>query len=169
MNKLIPFFLGILLLAACDSPSSEGKEGAIAENEATSQVSGNYGDTITVEKAVTVSEMYQRVRDKGSFKGKVKGEIKEVCTHKGCWLGLSLPDGSVMRVTFKDYGFFVPMESTGFTVIIEGEATKTVTDVATLRHYAEDAGKSKEEIEAIDSPEENVTFVANGVIILNKS
>ncbi|WP_114748772.1 DUF4920 domain-containing protein [Pleomorphovibrio marinus] len=169
MKKLVPFMLGVLMMASCGSPSSVGEDKAIAENEESPQVPGNYGDKITEEKAVSVAEMYQKVNNEGAFKGKVRGEIKEVCTHKGCWLGLSLPDGSVMRVTFKDYGFFVPTESTGFPVVIEGEATKTVTDVATLRHYAEDAGKSKEEIEAIDSPEENVTFVADGVIILNKS
>jgi len=37
--------------------------------------------------------------------------------------------------------------------------------VATLRHYAEDAGKSKEEIEKITEPETNLMFLADGVLI----
>ena len=34
-----------------------------------------------------------------------------------------------------------------------------------LRHYAEDAGKSKSEIELIVKPEFKLSFVASGVII----
>jgi hypothetical protein len=34
-----------------------------------------------------------------------------------------------------------------------------------LRHYAEDAGKSKSEIEQILNPEFKLSFIANGLII----
>jgi hypothetical protein len=51
---------------------------------------------------------------------------------------------------------------------LEGLAQKTVTDVESLRHYAEDAGKSKQEIEAITQPKEEFTFVTTGVIIKEK-
>jgi len=38
-------------------------------------------------------------------------------------------------------------------------------DVPYLRHLAEDAGKSPEEIEGITEPEISLNFTANGVII----
>jgi hypothetical protein len=169
MKTFLFILSATLLLAACGKSPSESTLEANKVDEKTDQIPGNYGDAITEEQTVSVREMFESVRNEGSFRGKVRGEITEVCTHKGCWLGINLPDGSLMRVTFKDYGFFVPTESSGFPVILEGEATVTTTDVKTLKHYAEDAGKSQEEIDAIDSPEENVSFVANGVIILNKS
>ena len=70
-----------------------------------------------------------------------------------------------MRVSFKDYGFFVPKDITGKTVVIEGTAKQSVTPVAELRHYAEDAGKSKDDIAKITEPEKALTFVADGVIV----
>jgi hypothetical protein len=39
------------------------------------------------------------------------------------------------------------------------------TTVAQLRHYAEDAGKSKEEIAKITEPKIELTFMADGVIV----
>ncbi len=168
MKTIIYFFTLFVLMMGCGNPGSENQSGVVSDED-TAQIPGKYGAPINEEKAVSVQEMYQTVKNRGAFNGKVRGEIKEVCTHKGCWLGINLPDGSLMRVTFKDYGFFVPTEATGFPVVIEGEATITTTDVSMLKHYAEDAGKSQEEIDAIDQPEENVTFVASGVIILNKS
>jgi hypothetical protein len=42
---------------------------------------------------------------------------------------------------------------------------KEELDVATLRHYAHDAGKSKEEIEKITEPQTSWTFEAVGVLI----
>ena len=48
-----------------------------------------------------------------------------------------------MRVTFKDYGFFVPKKSAGYIAIVQGEVRKEWVDVETLRHYAEDAGKPR--------------------------
>lgn len=129
------------------------------------QVPGNYGASVEEVEVMSISQMYDELISKGEFEGKVVGEIKEVCSKKGCWMTLDLPSGETMRVTFKDYGFFVPLTAQGYPVIIEGVATKSETDVATLRHYAEDAGKSKEEIEAIIAPKLEYAFEAVGVII----
>ena len=34
-----------------------------------------------------------------------------------------------------------------------------------LKHYAQDAGKSKEEIAKITEPKDELTFIADGVIV----
>jgi Domain of unknown function (DUF4920) len=73
--------------------------------------------------------------------------------------------GKELMIRFKDYGFFVPKDCDGKTATIQGKVKKEVIDVATLRHYAEDAGKTKEEIEKITKPEEKYTFEAVGVIL----
>jgi hypothetical protein len=74
-------------------------------------------------------------------------------------------NGETMMVTFKDYGFFVPFESAGKTAIMKGFAYYDTVSVEMLRHYAEDAGKSKEEIEAITEPEYDIAFEASGVVL----
>lgn len=132
-------------------------------------VPGNYGNVVKEADAVSASILLQKVESSGSFKGKVSGQIKEVCTNKGCWFAMELPNGSSMRVTFKDYGFFIPTNSQGFPITIEGIATLTETDVETLRHYAEDQGKSKEAIEAITASKKEITFEASGALIKAKS
>ena len=81
-------------------------------------------------------------------------------------MDVKMPNGGVMKVRFKDYGFFVPTKGLeGRQAVLQGYAVKEKTDVATLRHYAEDAGKSKEEIEKITAPEESLSFEADGVLI----
>lgn len=159
-------FLLVLILPlffACNN-ATEVKT-ANTEEETTAQVPGNYGAIVEEMEIMSISQMYDELASKGEFEGKVIGQIKEVCSKKGCWMTLELPNGESMRVTFKDYGFFVPLTSQGYPVIIEGSATKTETDVATLKHYAEDAGKSKEEIDAIIAPKLEYAFEAVGVII----
>ena len=44
----------------------------------------------------------------------VEGSVNRVCQMKGCWMELAADDDtSGVRVTFKDYGFFVPTDSQG--------------------------------------------------------
>jgi hypothetical protein len=74
-------------------------------------------------------------------------------------------DGTTMRVTFKDYAFFMPKDASGRIAIVDGMAKVEETSVADLREYAKDDGKSKEEIEAINQPETELVFEASGVIL----
>ncbi len=78
---------------------------------------------------------------------------------------VALNDTESMRVTFKDYGFFVPKDASGRTVVIDGYAFNDTTTVAELKEYAKDDGASKEEIEKITEPQAELVFVARGVII----
>ncbi|WP_241273625.1 DUF4920 domain-containing protein [Belliella calami] len=165
MKKILILALALVpFMFACNK--SETQQAGIENVEETVvKVPGNYGAEVEEIEVLSIAQMYNELKDSGEFEGKVVGQIKEVCSKKGCWMTLDLPSGESMRVTFKDYGFFVPLTSQGYPVIIEGIATKTVTDVATLRHYAEDAGKSKEDIEEITAPKEEYAFEAVGVII----
>jgi hypothetical protein len=105
---------------------------------------------------------------KETMEVKLKGEILEVCQMKGCWMTVDAGNDTKIRVTFKDYAFFVPKDAAGKNAVFEGEAKYETLDVATLKHYAEDAGKSQEEIDAITEPETKLTFVASGVQIEEK-
>lgn len=92
------------------------------------------------------------------------GEILDVCDVKGCWMIIKTEDAGDMRVTFKDYGFFVPMEGiVGKTAVIKGDCKKQETSVEDLRHYAQDAGKLEQEIAKITDPKVEFAFVASGV------
>ncbi|MGK7389396.1 MAG: DUF4920 domain-containing protein [Candidatus Cyclobacteriaceae bacterium M2_1C_046] len=128
----------------------------------------NYGEMVQTASAINVSEMLEELEIKDSLLITVKGEITSTCKKKGCWMNVKLPNGDEMRVTFKDYGFFVPKEGVeGKTAVFEGYVTQTVVDEETRRHFAKDAGKSEEEINSIVGDEEKLTFVADGVVIYN--
>lgn len=129
---------------------------------------GTYGEELSDAKAVKATNLEKTMDGKDAMKMKLKGEIAEVCQEKGCWMTVATGDGQTIRVTFKDYGFFVAKDAAGKKTVIEGEAKMETVDVATLKHYAEDAGKSKEEIAAITEPETKLTFVASGVEIDEK-
>ncbi|WP_019989511.1 DUF4920 domain-containing protein [Rudanella lutea] len=124
-----------------------------------------HGKKITEDGAIPAPELVAKLGDKSEFNTKVQGTVESVCKMKGCWMKVKTADGQTMRVTFRDYGFFVPKDIVGKQVVFEGTAQQTTTSVADLKHYAEDAGKSKAEIAKITQPEKAVTFVADGVIV----
>ena len=113
-----------------------------------------------------IMEAYKTMKVGDSMQVKTVGTIKEVCSKKGCWMKLDMGNEQIVRVTFKDYGFFMPLDATG-DVIINGKAYVAETSVDDLRHYAEDAGKSAEEIAAITEPEKTYGFLADGVLLKN--
>src|SRR5690606_19146450 len=122
-------------------------------------------DTITADAAVPAPELYAMMDGKEQLNVKLVGKIEECCQKKGCWMKIDMGEGKTMRVSFKDYAFFVPMNSAGKEVIMDGVATMEETSVEALRHFAEDAGKSKEEIEAITAPKRELVFEASGVLL----
>lgn len=124
-----------------------------------------YGEKIDEQNSITASELKTAMTGKNEMNVKVTGKITEACQSKGCWMKMDLGDGSTMRVKFKDYGFFVPKNSGGKTAVIQGKAFIEETSVAELKHYAEDAGKTKEEIAAIREPKRQLAFEAEGVIL----
>ena len=100
-----------------------------------------------------------------SSKVKIEGEILSSCPMKGCWMRISVEKDTVL-VRFKDYGFFVPKNGIeGKSTIINGKLSVDTLSIAQLQHYAEDAGKSKEEIALISKPEITISFLADGVLI----
>jgi hypothetical protein len=124
-----------------------------------------YGDKITAKGAKKSTELSKMPTKADSLTDvKVTGKVTSVCKKKGCWMKMDM-GGKELMIRFKDYGFFVPKDCDGKTATIQGKVKKEVIDVATLRHYAEDAGKTKEEIEKITKPEEKYTFEAVGVIL----
>lgn len=91
----------------------------------------------------------------------VTADVAQVCQRKGCFL-IAQDGDAVARVTFKDYSFFVPTDSSGKRVRILGTFGKTMVSEQRARHYAEDAGQDPAKI-AGAQPE--YTIVATSVVI----
>lgn len=173
MKKYILNFLGIALVSsfvACDNTAKTTEENEETTEEVVEEIDENssntqFGELIEAENAISIDEFSTAMEGKDSLEVKLFATAKDVCKKKGCWMKVEKADGSMMRVTFKDYGFFVPKDITGKNVIIEGTAYADTVSVEDLKHYAEDGGESPEAIAAITEPEIATTFVAKGVII----
>jgi hypothetical protein len=126
-----------------------------------------YGKKITKKGAIKFVKLQDAMKTKTEWDGKVKGVITSVCEKKGCWMKMKSTDGNDMMVRFKNYAFFMPMDIVGKTVVADGKAIIEVTSVEDLQHYAEDAGKSKEEIAKITEPKKEITFEAEGILVIN--
>jgi hypothetical protein len=59
----------------------------------------------------------------------------------------------------------MPLDSKDSEVIVNGKAFVKETSVKELQHYAEDAGKTKEEIALITESKVEFAFEADGVLI----
>lgn len=132
---------------------------ALAQNEA------YFGKKIDGKSAIAAAQLPDKIGAQPTLAAKVTGTVESVCQAKGCWMKVKLDNGETMRVTFRDYGFFVPKDIAGKTVIFEGKAQNKITPVSELRHYAQDAGKSAAEIATITEPKRELAFIADGVIV----
>lgn len=127
-----------------------------------------FGEEVKPGDVKPAAKMEAAMGDKKTVDMKIEGRVVDVCKKKGCWMTLEMPNGDPMRVTFKDYAFFMPMDIVGKKVVLDGLARKQTISVETLRHYAEDAKKSPEEVAKITDPKKELAFEAKGVVILDK-
>lgn len=168
MKKIVLFVAASTVMVAL---SSCGGSGSQADKTATDSTAvsdaGTFGAKLDETGAISMDSLLAMVAagQTDIAAVKVQGKVSEVCQAKGCWMNIDKGDGSGMRVTFKDYAFFVPKDCGGKTAIFQGHAFMDTTEVEDLRHYAEDEGKSKEEIAKITEPLVELAFEAEGVII----
>ena len=125
-----------------------------------------YGKVSEEKAPVSVDDLEAKLVD-NAFAGLIKGKVVEVCKAEGCWLRLQKADGSSMMVRAKDHGFVMPENIVGKTVLVEGTAAVKETSEEMRKHFAEDGGKTKEEIAKIKGPEKSVEFTAKGVKVLD--
>lgn len=130
------------------------------------QYGAGVSDDITFD-VYSPDRVIKALESKDSLKNIViQADVTAVCTKKGCWMTLQNTQNKTVFVKMKDYAFFVPQDMVGKKVLIHGDVTKKVTSVAELRHYAEDAKKSKQEIEAISEPKTEYRVLATGIKVI---
>jgi hypothetical protein len=172
MKKSILLFAGIVFLASCsDAPKEEmaSSEG-VATEEVTSEEDLVYpyfaGAEFDQTKALEDAEVVEIIE---SFNGSPKElvfttEITENCKKKGCWMKVA-PGEKEIRVSFKDYDFFVPLDSKGHQTTLNGVMFYDTLTVEQLRHYAMDANASQDSLDNITEPIITLSYEATGVYV----
>ncbi len=114
----------------------------------------------TPERSRSLSEV---IEDEGAINKDVviKATIAEVCEKKGCFFVARDGENSA-RITFKDYGFFIPTDSEGKEVTIVGTFSKKMLTEEKAKHFAEDAGKDADDIKGEQA---EYSIVATSVIL----
>ena len=165
MKKIILFTALCLTFIACknETKTAETTVEEVKEEIAYASFGMEINDADALEPE-RMMEHYKTMKVGDTINSKMKGKIKEVCSAKGCWMTLDMDGENEIMVKFKDYGFFMPLNAEG-EVVINGKAFVSETPVDELRHYAEDAGKSEEEIAAITEPKRTYSFEADGVLL----
>jgi hypothetical protein len=128
-----------------------------------------YGEKFTQKTPVDVPVFIKMMKDvKGTTVSisdvQVKGTIEEVCQSAGCWIRMKNPEGGNVFVKFKNH-FTIPMDLAGTNAVVHGVASKKTVSIEDQKHYAEDAGKSADEIAKITSTKEELRIDASGIWI----
>jgi hypothetical protein len=124
----------------------------------------SYGAPI---RGASGTELGTVLTEPARFRGKtvvVEGEVRRACTRKGCWMEIAEsldPSARGARVTFKDYGFFVPTNSAGAHAKLEGVVEVQVLGAAQVEHLEAEGAKFAQK--NADGTASEVQFVATGV------
>lgn len=125
-----------------------------------------YGANFTIiEEPITLATAIEKSSAGNIGPYKVSAKMKEVCPKKGCWFMLDADDVKLpIRVTMKDYAFFVPKNAAGADVILEGTFEKTTIDQKTAQHYADDKAEATgKPAPKVDGPQDSWVFTASAV------
>jgi hypothetical protein len=91
----------------------------------------------------------------------IEGVVLAACETRGCWMQVAPAAGEAgMRVTFKDYAFFVPLDSKGRAARMEGTVSVKTLSKADVDHLVGEGATLKRNP---DGTANEVSFVASGV------
>ena len=129
---------------------------------------GKYGAPLSAAAPLTAQAVLSEPLKWNDKDIKVTGKVSGVCQKKGCWMTLTTgePEAQSVRISFKDYGFFVPKDCLGKTATVEGHFSVKTISVAEAQHFAEDAAKEGTAARKVTAPEHTLALVATGVEIL---
>lgn len=166
MKKIMTVSLLCLLFSGCIKEKSNEKDSEVQITNA--PVYASFGEKIDEFGTISrdsLSKIYATMKPNDTINVKFSSTIEEVCSKKGCWMNVNLEEEKNTLVRFKDYGFFMPLNAAGSETIVEGKAFIETISIEDLKHYALDANKTQEEIDAITEPKVTYAFTANGVLI----
>ena len=164
----------LLILSAahdqCD-PAKEKAQGAECHHPASdpsAPATSNEAVILKGEKlkGLPKAELTAMLKAPADFDGKsvaVEATVRKACQKKGCWMELApaaAAKGPGVRVTFKDYGFFVPLDSAGRKAKVEGVVKVAELSEEMAKHYEAEGAQVPR---GKDGKPREVQLVASGV------
>ena len=125
-------------------PNSPGTE------KETARGTRHFGGDFTLEQTVSLASVLDKSEAFSGKNVKVRGAIEKVCKKKGCWFTVRAGEAEsarFVRITMKDYGFFVPLDCDGKTAIVEGVFTEKIVEEPMRKHLATDGGDDPDKVQ----------------------
>jgi hypothetical protein len=124
----------------------------------------SYGAPLSGQAPLAIAEVLAKpdaFRDRTVV---LEGHVRAACNKRGCWMEIA-PSAEAgdpgCRVTFKDYGFFVPTDSAGARVRAEGQIVIAAVDKDMVQHLEGEGARFAAKDPSGAARE--VRFVATGV------
>jgi Domain of unknown function (DUF4920) len=167
MRSVLTVVLALGLASACSKPDAPAPAAA-PESAATSPAAASPAAASPAPAGEWAAGKIHRGAPfaPSKFAGQVvrtQGLVARACAKKGCWMELKTVDGTEakgMRVTFKDYGFFVPLDSEGARATLEGTVEVKTLSADDAKHLEAEGARitRNDKGEAVE-----LAFVASGV------
>lgn len=121
------------------------------------------GEAIKGTQSMKVAELLAKPQEQDGKTVLIEGQVRKACERKGCWMELATSKdakGPGVRVTFKDYGFFVPLDSAGSMARVEGVVKVAELSEERAKHYESEGATVPR---GADGKAREVQLVATGV------
>lgn len=164
MRFILPVLLTALAACATTKPHTSQTPPPTANGVAES-ADGFYGEKFAVGtsrplEAAKPAPAQVKATDEETV---ITARVSSLCPKKGCWMKVGAGAPNDLRVTFKDYDFFVPSTLVGKEVALKGRFIVYNETVAEQKHLLEDAKRPQSEIDAVKAPRQILRFEASGV------
>lgn len=141
MTRLVRFLLCLALVPAALAAADD--EGAVRLSDPVT-VTDDYEEfgapLSSVDSAIPLGELVG-AGDKYLHRDiTVTTRIAKVCRKKGCFF-IARDGDAIARITFRDYAFFIPTDSAGKEVLLNGTFERREITAAQAKHYREDLGE----------------------------
>lgn len=111
-------------VCACQSGAGPSEPGPEPGHAATpSKTTKRYGDRIAPGPQTQLASVLTKPADYNGHAVTVEGDVRRACTKRGCWMEIATgmdEQKPGCRVRFKNYGFFIPLDSAGAHARVQG-------------------------------------------------
>ncbi len=142
MNIRFAFAVCILFAGQLAWAGDEPKVVRLSEPVETTDTHETFG--AAMPEAVDPVALSALVANHESHAGKnvvVEARVSQVCQKKGCFF-IAKDGATTVRVSFKDYGFFVPTDISGRDVTLVGELRQVELTEEQATHLEDDLGSA---------------------------
>jgi hypothetical protein len=139
-------FMALLGSGACHARSEQVEPESSASSvsaEAARPPVKRFGAPITAAPELVLADVLRAPERYENQAITVEGHVRSACTRRGCWMEVATSGDPALpgcRVTFKDYGFFVPTDSAGASAKVQGTLDVNTLPPERVAHLESEGG-----------------------------